>query len=204
LRAQGAQGWLFDAREVADALPELQQGQQVRLVNLSPTEVMLAAHKAGVINGLKQQQEAHGQIKNRRVSDLDDFGMHYMGALSEAAVAGVLGVPVRTDITFFGDGFIDLIYRGQTVQVKCRAKPSFNGERYAFLNHLSEFVAEWLVLCSVQSPSCIGIHGFISRAKFTKIHFKHDFGYGPRVCVKESSLAPIEDMTKAVQIEVAA
>lgn len=172
----------------------------MKVINLTASELMLAAHLSGLIRGVKQVQHSRGDVNNRRVADYDDFGLHYLGMLGEMAVARVLGVPVREDVTRYGDGMVDTEFRGETIQVKTSSHAALNRKRLVFFNSMDEFRARWLIACSIQSPSSVAIHGFISRQKFDRMKFPHDFGYGPRVCVDEESLAPIDKLDTAIPV----
>ena len=179
----------------------------MKIIELTPTEIIVAAHRAGLIRGVKKFQCGNGDLSNRRISKLDDFGIHYLGMLGEVAVGREIGVPVREDVTKFGDGMVDMEYRGQSIQIKTSSHANLKQERLAFLNYVEEFTTDWLIVCSIQTASSVAIHGFISRAKFKSKMFTHDFGYGPRVCVKESELSNIGRLQEAVpeiQTEVAA
>lgn len=171
----------------------------MNLVELTPLEIVQAAHLAGVIRGVKKVQASAGALSNRRVAVMDDFGMHYLGMLGEVAVSKVLGTPVRSDVTTFGDGMVDMTFRGESIQIKTSSHASLKQKRMVFLNGMHEFRSDWLICCSLQSASSIGIHGFISRRRFEKKMFHHNFGYGDRVCVYEDDLAPIERIFDAIK-----
>jgi hypothetical protein len=85
--------------------------------------------------------------------------------LGEIAVCKLLGVNVRFDVTYGGDGNIDLTIKGQTIQIKTssvlRPEP-----RYLIFNSMEDFATDWSIYCSVQSPTVIKIHGFVGKEKF--------------------------------------
>lgn len=170
----------------------------MQIVNLNAHDIMRAAHISGVINGVKMVQLRNNQVANRRVADMDDFAMNYLGAMAEVAVGKVLGVAPREDVTVYGDGGIDMVIADIKLQIKNQSIPSLK-QRYAYLNTLDEFKADMLILCSVQGVASIGIHGFISKAKFFKHHEALDFGYGKRVGVKADLLAPIDKFYEAAE-----
>ena len=169
-------------------------------VALTSSELILAAHHSGLIRGVKMMQNYQGVIANKRICDQGDFAIHYTGMLGEVAVGKALGVNVRTDLTFGGDGFIDMVYDDQTIQIKTSTHAYLKPDqvRYLIFTNLEEFSTDWAVLCSVKSPALIAIHGFVSRKKFMAKHEKQNFGYGDRFCLDEKHLAPIERFKEAV------
>lgn len=163
---------------------------------LTPLELIRCAHVAELHQKTKQARVDAGQLQNRRFSDLDDFEAHYIGLLGEAAVSRILGVRMREDVTVAGDGAVDLVVRGQTIQVKTR-KIDHAAMLLPF-NSLRDFSADWAVCCALASPCHVRVYGFISREAFAQVHHTRDFGYGPRCVVPASTLEPVEDMRSAI------
>lgn len=167
---------------------------------LEGADMLQATYHAAVIRGVKAVRAADGAVRNRRVSRLNDFGTHFVGMLGEVAVAKALGVPLRTDQTTGGDGCVDLVVDGQRVQVKTSSWASLPRERLVIVERAEELQAEWLVSCAVKWPTTVEIHGFISRLRFLRTAFRHDFGYGAKLCVKADALQDIGLFGAAVDV----
>ena len=169
------------------------------LVHLDSTDLLLAAHIAGMIRGVKQVQLGASNVRNLKISAMDDFQVQYVGLLGEVAVAKVLNIPVRADITTGGDGKVDLVYSGLTIQVKTSTHAHLRCERELIFNDRSDFPTDVAVSCSIQSVATVGIHGVISKRLFQKVCEDHEgFGNGPRVCVKDRHMTDIHTFMSAV------
>lgn len=152
---------------------------------------------AGLIQATKETNTNAGLLQNHRVAELGDFEINLVGRIGEEACAQYLGVPLRRNILTFGDGGSDLIVNGQSAQVKT------NHRRYEevkpYLNNVDELKADWLIWCGLHSPATICIYGFISKEKFVRQCVEHNFGYGPRVCVREDDLTGIDRFIEATK-----
>lgn len=168
------------------------------IVNLNAHDLIMAAHHAGIIEGVKATQLNHGQVNNNRISNQSDFAIHYAGMLGEVAVSKALFIPIKTEITIGGDGNVDMTHHGQTIQIKTSTHPYVQGDRYLIFNRREDFSTDWAVLCSIQSPAVVKIHGFISQKKFLLNAEQHDFDYGMRCVVAEKHLTNIERFHEAV------
>ncbi len=173
-------------------------------IHLTPTELMMAAHYAGLIEGVKSVQLKTGSIANRRICKQGDFAIHYIGMLGEIAVSRAIGTPVNAEITVGGDGAVDMDMQGQTIQVKTSSHAKTPNPRFLIFNGANDFATDWAVSCSVQSPTVIRIHGFVGKEKFMRLAVAHDFGYGERMCLDEKHLTPIEKFKEAVAWKKAA
>lgn len=168
---------------------------------LSPSDMLQATHLAGLINGIKTVQVAERSARNKRITNMGDFQIHLIGKVGEFAVARYLGIEVRDDLTVGGDGAIDLVKLGQSIQVKTRAdakEQARNGELLLIFNHIGEFQADWSVLCSVDRVCSVTLHGFVSRERFAANARSKDFGYGARLVIAASQLSSMEHFDKAV------
>lgn len=166
---------------------------------LSSYNIIQAAVHAAILRGVKSVQFSGGQIKNRRICELDDFGIHYIGSLGEVAVARELGINIHDNITVGGDDGTDLLYKGQTIQVKTSSHSELRNERMVILNHISEFRTQWLISCAIKWPVTVIIHGFISKEKFQRKMQIKNFGYGERHCVSVAELTTIKRINEAIQ-----
>ncbi len=174
------------------------------IVHLDSTDLLLAVHIAGMIRGVKQVQLASSNVRNLKISSMDDFQVQYIGLLGEVAVAKVLNIPVRADITTGGDGKVDLMYAGMTIQVKTSTHAHLNCERELIFNDRSDFPTDLAVSCSIQSVASVGIHGVISKRLFQNVCEDHPgFGKGPRVCVKNRHMTDIHAFMDAVALRAA-
>jgi hypothetical protein len=164
------------------------------LIHLKPEEIIAAAHHAAVRQSAKAVRTELGQIKNRKISNQSDFAVNYAGLLGEYAVARSINAKVDTALMIAGDGGTDMVLNGNTIQIKTNMMP----EKVLIFNQLEHFKTDWAILCSIESASAVQIHGFISKGKFVKNFYRHDWGYGNRFCVKADVLAPIEKFYEAI------
>ena len=162
----------------------------MQIIQLTPSDLILAAHHTGVISGLKQIQNKGG-LPNKRISDNTDYNIFYIGMLGEIAVSKYLGIPINNEVLVGGDGGIDMHYKNQSIQIKTRTH--LKNPIYLMYKHKEEFVADWSILCTIETPTSVGIRGFISKAKFMQKSKPLDFGYGASYVVDIENLA---DMNK--------
>lgn len=167
-------------------------------IHLTATDLMLAAHYAGLVEGVKSVQVKHHQVSNRRICNQSDFAIHYIGMLGEIAVSRAIGAAVNAEITIGGDGGNDMDMHGQTIQVKTSSHANTPKPRYLIFNNLNDFATDWAISCSVQSPTVVCIHGFTGKEKFNRLAVEHNFGYGKRMCLDEQHLSRIEKFRDAV------
>lgn len=166
-------------------------------VNLDAHDLIMSAHYAGIIEGVKSVQLNNYQIRNKKIANQTDFAIHYAGMLGEVAVSKVLNIPIRTDVTIGGDGYVDMDFNGQTIQIKTSTHSITPEPRLLIFTKPDDFATDWAILCSTQSPAVVRIHGFISRKKFMNNMTEHNFGYGKRYVVPEKMLAPINKFYEA-------
>ena len=123
------------------------------------------------------------QDKKIDVTQTDEF-VSCMGKFGEIAAGRALDAYPNFDITVGGDGGNDLKAWGMTWQVKT------SSIRKLIFNSVDEFVSDAAVLVHLLSSKGsmfavphFHVLGGISRSRFEKQHYKHDFGYGMRaVC----------------------
>ncbi len=168
-------------------------------IHLTPAELMMAAHYAGLIEGVKSVQLKAGSIANRRICNQGDFAIHYIGMLGEIAVSRAIGTRINAEITVGGDGAVDMDLYGQTIQVKTSSHAKTPEPRFLIFNSTDDFATDWAVSCSVQSPTVVKVHGFVGKEKFLIRSVERDFGYGQRICLDEKYLSPIEKFREAVE-----
>ena len=169
-------------------------------VELNAHDLIFAAHYAGIIEGVKSVLLKQGDIRNNKISGQSDFGIHYAGMLGEVAVGKATGIPLRTDITFGGDGSVDMSTDGQTIQIKTSTHQTTPPPRFLIFNSIEDFSTDWAISCSIQGACTVRIHGFASKRKFVSNVVTHDFGYGERFCMDEKHLSPINRLHEAMKL----
>ena len=125
-----------------------------------------------------------GSPYNRRDNSSTGIKDDAVGLIGEAAVAQYLTVPFNADILNRGDGGIDLVFRGYTIDVK--TTPRRDG-RLVF-NTLAEFEANLAVLVTVDEEWNCTLAGVISQLGFKREHYEKDLGFGLKVMVDQSAL----------------
>lgn len=167
-------------------------------VSLDSKDLILAAHYAGMVQSVKGILNDSNEVKDHKYSSMGGFEIHHIGYLGEIAASKALGFQVGSEITKYGDGGIDAVIAGASIQVKTSVYTGKN--QYLFVTDFDkDVIADWLIACTVRSPSVIEIGGFISKRKFKARMFKFNFGYGERDCVKFSDLAPIEKFKEVLE-----
>ena len=169
----------------------------MQIIELTPADMILAAHYSGMLSGLKQIQAIRNQVVNKRISDKTDYNIFYVGMLGEIAISKYLGIPLNPEVLVGGDGGIDMYYKGQSIQVKTRTFTT--PPIYLMYKTKEELVADWSVMCTVQSPTTVGIRGFISKTKFLQKAKPQDFGYGESFVVDAVDLADFDLFDTAVK-----
>lgn len=167
------------------------------IIELQPQDIIIAAHNAGLVNGVKVLQEKSGLITNKRFNDKKDFELHYIGQLGEIAVSRAIGVSLITEIMFGGDSGTDLTFAGKKIQIKTN---TYQGSGPALLKFNSEedFSADIAILCCLNGYVCVDVKGFVSKRKFMMFKEERDFGNGTRLCLDEKHLTPIDRLKEAL------
>lgn len=127
-----------------------------------------------------------GVVPSRKVDrNRDDLEINFIGVIAEKAVASLLGTHIDR-AERMGDGGVDLAVGGKTIQVKFNTYA--NGDLY--FNSLTDFAADIGVLV-VPHREKLKVVGWIEREEFRERATVRDFGYGERVCVRQSQLRPM-------------
>jgi hypothetical protein len=161
-------------------------------INFTAREMADLVFRASLIQGVKEVNQAAGEVTNRKICDATDFDICLIGLMGEAAVAKYLDIPFDHTLTKWGDDGNDLVYRGKTLQVKSSSTHCVEESRRLVFNHVDHLVSDYGVLCVIPSPSSARIVGAIARDEFRKLHHTHDFRFGDRHCVFAKELTPIE------------
>jgi hypothetical protein len=128
----------------------------------------------------------------------NDWEITFFGLMGEAAVARALCLAPDNSVLAGGDGGIDLVINGTTLQVKT---PLANITRdFLYFNDESGFSCDFGILCNIDRDEVsVLIRGAISRADFIGKSIIKNFGYGERLCVHVSDLSPMDGLITAVQ-----
>jgi hypothetical protein len=118
-----------------------------------------------------------------------DVGVHAIGMLGELAAGRVLGAQPDWEIYLDGDDGNDMTAWGLTWQIKTSSM------RKLIFNHDSDFITDAAVLVhhlaskqKVFENPVFDVVGGISRARFARLCYGHDFGYGVRLVVDGDDL----------------
>lgn len=177
-------------------------------IKLTDDELRRLAASAKKRNAKK---EKYG-VQTRKVdSELSDEELHYIGLKAEFAVAKLLKVDINLENTLSGDGGIDIIYRGLSVDVKysqldLKFEPGtfladiailtqplsfgvyyYRGERVAaeLDKRVSKKKFAWANILVV---------GWVSRERFEKEHTIRNFGYSDLEFMMAKDLSPLSEL----------
>ena len=164
------------------------------IVKFTAAEMYQILHYASVIHETKQINLARGEINNRRYAkDIDDFSMHLIGVMGEAALCKELHLKYAPSFLKYGDDGNDIDYAGLNIQVKTSSK-SHGDNGLLYVNDINAVPSDVLVSACVHGPASVQLLGAISKDKFKRIMHKQDLGYGMRDCVYTRELMSIETM----------
>ena len=113
-----------------------------------------------------------------------DGNYHFHGMLGEYAYAKHYNVAVDTEVTYLGDGGIDLKVLGQTVDVK-----TVNYDPAILkLNSIRDFNSDMMALALRNTDNEIYLCGFTDLRHAIQQCYSRDFGHGKRLCLDEGHL----------------
>jgi hypothetical protein len=126
-----------------------------------------------------------------------DVGVHAIGMLGELAAGRVLGAQPDWDIYLAGDDGNDMTAWGLTWQIKTSSM------RKLIFNHETDFVTDAAILVHHLAPKhkvfeqpVFNVVGGISKSRFLKLYYEHNFGYGIRLVVEGDDLTDMENIKK--------
>ena len=120
--------------------------------------------------------------KPKRNSDL----IHVHGMMGEIAAAKLFGAELDLSYKVHGDDGWDFELGGKKYDVK-----TINYDPPILkLNHIKDFLADYIVVCLRVSDSEICVCGIVDKRTFLQHYYKKEFGYGSRYCVNEKHLLP--------------
>lgn len=140
------------------------------------------------------------QRKKIDATQTDEF-VSCMGKFGEIAAGRALGAFPNFDITIGGDGGNDLEAWGLTWQIKT------SSIKKLIFNNLDEFFSDAAILVHLISGKekmfelpHFHVLGGISKTKFKKHYYKHDFGYGMRAVCDREHLTALDQIKAACRV----
>lgn len=140
-----------------------------------------------------RQRAAREATKNRSLMqspNYSEFGLHYVGAMGEYAVAKYLGLTSDYRVLCGPDDGVDLESPVGSIQVKTF---SFTGKKKIelFFNSISDFKASIGVGVQIVNPTRLRFLGWITKEKFLDDSVFKSYGHGHRNSVPEDKLTSI-------------
>lgn len=122
-------------------------------------------------------------------------GVSLIGMMGEIAGCKALGAQPNLSVMIGGDDGFDCEAHGLLWQIKTSSL------RALIFNSVDDFVADVALLVHhLADKEAVGddprfeIIGGVSRKRFMKQHFQHDYGYGMRLVMNADDLTPIEKL----------
>lgn len=138
-----------------------------------------------------RQDGKHPDAVNRRFSSKGDYEVHMLGLMGEFAVGAWAGVGIDERILLGGDGGVDLVLGGLTVDVKTRDRPKRD---LAFYPTLSDMRSDISILTwrSRKKPNRITLVGWADESMIKSLGEEKTFIPGkPRLVVDWRRLYPL-------------
>lgn len=148
---------------------------------------------------VRRQRAKHPRAIDKQFSPhASGIETHYIGMKGEWAVARYLAMFPDIHAYAGGDGGVDMVYRGYSLDVKTLRE-------WLVFNSLEDFKADIAVVVNPYGDErdiCIPSHkthwrrhviirGWATRQQFEAVCFKVDFGYGERLAMRTEQLNPI-------------
>jgi hypothetical protein len=163
-------------------------------VNLSPVDMYKVLHYSSVVYETKRINQNNKSVTNHRFSeDIDDYGMHLIGYMGEAAVCHILGKEFQVDVSKYGDDGHDLRYCGFSMQIKTISR-DYGEKNTLYVNAIDEVKSDILVGVAITGPASVRVYGAITKDKFKRHMYSRNFGYGDRDCVDQQDLPSVQKM----------
>lgn len=122
-------------------------------------------------------------------------GVSLIGMMGEIAGCKALGAQPNLSVMIGGDDGFDCEAHGLLWQIKTSSL------RALIFNSVDDFVADVALLVHhLADKEAVGddprfeIIGGVSRKRFMKQHFQHDYGYGMRLVMNADALTPIQKL----------
>lgn len=163
--------------------------QAVR-VDFSPDDLAAIERQA-----VERQAPKNGtNVRDKRISKLDNVRMHFLGLLGEHAAARVLKLDVNLATGLTGVALEDL--KGQRIEVKClQGYLAFPPTGSASLPVGADAV---VLTTRGRAEGEVWVQGWIRPAEFMERYFVDDFGYGPSFCMQPADLHSILNLRRAI------
>ncbi len=148
----------------------------------------------------RQEAKSGGATDRRSDTRLSNIQMHYIGIKGEYAVAKYLGIGFDMRSLTDGDDYGDLLWRGRHIEVKnlqdwlLFTPGTFLAEVAVLVNPLRERPDRRVTDKPPHAYKDVVLRGWITKERFIEHSYVHDFGYGPRLCVRPDRLSPMEDI----------
>lgn len=143
---------------------------------------IVASHRYAAREATKNHSLKHSD-------DFSDFGLHYVGAMGEFAVAKYLGLEMDNRILPGPDEGEDMQSPVGSIQVKTRA---FSGKKVdLFFNSIVDLKASIAIGVQIINPTRVRIFGWITKEEFIENSVFKSYGYGKRSTMCEDKLTHI-------------
>lgn len=113
---------------------------------------------------------------NPRDYGVSSFLSNYESVVGEMAVARFLGVQPKVAFTPNGDGGIDFIHRGVTIDAKCRGFQTIGDD--LIIRNADYFKADVVIHSRMIDPVTVRLLGWISRKRFLATAREKEFKKG--------------------------
>lgn len=151
---------------------------------------LIASHRSAAREATKNHSLKHS-------GDFSEFGLHYVGAMGEFAVAKYLGLVMDDRILPGPDDGEDMQSPVGSIQIKTR---TFSGKKLdLFFNTTADLKASIAVGVQVVNPTRVRIFGWIMKDKFIEGMVLKNYGYGSRATVSEDKLTHISALLDKIQ-----
>jgi hypothetical protein len=152
-------------------------------------------HALDFIDRMRKDKKEYSVVDRKFDKNNSSYAVNLMGYLGELAAGKLLGVPTDSEVRTGGDAGYDLVYNGQTIQVKTSTTTDL------IFNSLSLFKSDIAILVELEGDktqphinSVFHVHGFITKEAFKESYVVKNYGYGDRFVVDSAMLSPVTDL----------
>jgi hypothetical protein len=127
-----------------------------------------------------------------------DWEICYFGFMGEVGVARALCIEPNWSVLIGGDSGADVSFGGNMLQIKTPLTKQTRD--WFYFNDEERFAAEYGVLCNIDDyETSVLIRGAVLKEDFLSLSVTKNFGYGERIAVHVSQMAPMDELISAVQ-----
>jgi len=167
---------------------DLERNPFEHVVDISPEAYVVLAEDAKKRNDLKQANR--NIVSDNRVAGMDDLKTILIGNLGEYAYEKLLNQKRNTEVMLGGDGGVDFVLFGTTIQVKTsRGNLIFNN-----MESFKSDIAVLVIYDSLENYHKVWMQGWTSRYEFKHNNFVMNFGYGDKLCMDPRDMLPISTL----------